>query len=287
VLSSKYLTNWSFRLLSGNIAEKASETAAPPHSKPRRFLMTKSAKASARLGSLEAATCLTFNGKIAIITGSSKGIGKAIALSLAQTASILLTARSSMAMALDQDYITFARAKSFFGSGCVAHVSMADPVCGRLSALAAQAGRACGTAIVEGGTYLCMEGPQFSTRAESELYRTWGCDVIGMTAMPEAKLAREAELPYAAIAMVTDYDCWHDDHDAVDVAAVIEVLKGNAEQAGALIKALAQNLGQTPRTPSPQGIETCLDRALITAVEARDPALCAKLDAVAGRVLKG
>jgi len=182
---------------------------------------------------------------------------------------------------------TFARAKSFFGSGCVAHVSMADPVCGRLSALAAQAGRACGTAIVEGGTYLCMEGPQFSTRAESELYRTWGCDVIGMTAMPEAKLAREAELPYAAIAMVTDYDCWHDDHDAVDVAAVIEVLKGNAEQAGALIKALAQNLGQTPRTPSPQGIETCLDRALITAVEARDPALCAKLDAVAGRVLKG
>jgi len=182
---------------------------------------------------------------------------------------------------------TFARAKSFFGSGCVAHVSMADPVCGRLSALAAQAGRACDVAMVEGGTYLCMEGPQFSTRAESELYRAWGCDVIGMTAMPEAKLAREAELPYASIAMVTDYDCWHDDHDAVDVAAVIAVLNDNAARACLLVNALAQSLAQTPRTPSPQGIESCLDRALITQVESRDPALCAKLDAVAGRVLKG
>ncbi|MGD2133884.1 MAG: S-methyl-5'-thioadenosine phosphorylase [Maricaulaceae bacterium] len=182
---------------------------------------------------------------------------------------------------------TFARAKSFFGKGCVAHVSMADPVCARLSALAAEAGRASGAQVVEGGTYLCMEGPQFSSRAESELYRTWGCDVIGMTNMPEAKLAREAELPYASVAMVTDYDCWHDDHGAVDVATVIKVLQGNADQARALVKALCAQLAETPRTPSPQGIEICLDFALITPPEKRDPALVEKLDAVAGRALKG
>jgi 5'-methylthioadenosine phosphorylase len=181
---------------------------------------------------------------------------------------------------------TFARQKSFFGKGCVAHVSMADPVCSRLSALAAQAGRDAGARIVEGGTYLCMEGPQFSTRAESELYRSWGCDVIGMTNMPEAKLAREAEIPYASIAMVTDYDCWHDDHGHVEVSTVIAHLLANADKARAVVKALAAILSKTPRTPSPQGIETCLDHALITAPEKRDPALVKKLDAVAGRVLR-
>src|SRR5690606_27637798 len=151
--------------------------------------------------------------------------------------------------------------------GCVAHVSMADPVCARLSALAAEAGRQAGASLVEGGTYLCIEGPQFSTRAESELYRAWGCDVIGMTNMPEAKLAREAEIPYATVAMVTDYDCWHDEHGAVEVATVIEHLTRNAERGRALVKALAASLADRPRTPSPQGIESCLDHAIITAPE--------------------
>lgn len=179
---------------------------------------------------------------------------------------------------------TFAREKSFFGEGLVAHVSMADPVCPRLSALAADAARAAGAPVVEGGTYLAMEGPQFSTRAESALYRAWGCDVIGMTNMPEAKLAREAELPYASVGMVTDYDCWHDDHGAVEVSQVIEVLLANAGKAGALVGHLARALAGMPRTPSP--IDTCLDQAVITPPPARNPAMAAKLDAVAGRVLK-
>ncbi len=180
---------------------------------------------------------------------------------------------------------TFARRSSFFGPGLVAHVSMAEPVCGRLAKLAAAAGRAAGATVVEGGTYLAMEGPQFSSKAESELHRAWGCAVIGMTNMPEAKLAREAELPYATVAMVTDFDCWRPGHDAVDVAQVIAVLQNNADTARGLVRELAKTLSATPRTPSPQGIETNLDTALITAPDARDPARLAKLDAVAGRVL--
>lgn len=180
---------------------------------------------------------------------------------------------------------TFARAKSFFGEGVVAHVSMAHPVCPRLTALATAAARAAGAKVTEGGTYLCMEGPQFSTKAESELYRSWGCAVIGMTNMPEVKLAREAELPYASLAMVTDYDCWHADHAHVEVADIVRVLHANAEAARATVVRLAAALASTPRTPSP--IDTGLDTALITAPEHRDPALLAKLDAVAGRVLRG
>jgi len=180
---------------------------------------------------------------------------------------------------------TFAREKSFFTNGMVAHVSMADPICTRLSGLAGAAAKSSGTTVHNGGTYLTMEGPQFSTRAESLMYRQWGCDVIGMTNMPEAKLAREAELPYATMAMVTDYDCWHAGHGNVDVAQVIEVLMGNADKARKTVRSLIETLGKTPRTPSPQGIETCLDVAMITSPEKRDPKLLAKLDAVAGRVL--
>ncbi len=179
---------------------------------------------------------------------------------------------------------TFAREKSFYGPGFVAHLPMAHPVCPRLSGALTLAAREQKIGHDEGGTYICMEGPQFSTRAESELYRSWGCSVIGMTAMPEAKLAREAELPYAIIAMVTDYDCWHDDHDAVTVDAVMAVMKGNSANAQ-LIAATAAKLGPE-RQPSPLGVETMLDVAVMTAPDKRDPALMAKLDAVAGRILK-
>ena len=178
---------------------------------------------------------------------------------------------------------TFAREKSFFGNGLVAHASMADPVCQRLSGLAAAAAEAAGATIALGGTYLAMEGPQFSTRAESHLYRQWGCDVIGMTGMPEAKLAREAELPYALIGMVTDYDCWRDGEDAVEVSAILAQLHANAETARRLVVELARSLPKQ-RTPSP--IDTVLDMALITAPDARDPASMAKLDAVCRRVLR-
>ncbi len=177
---------------------------------------------------------------------------------------------------------TFAREKSFFGPGMVAHVSMADPTCPRLSAMCADAADAVGATTVRGGTYLAMEGPQFSSRAESLLYRQWGCDVIGMTAMPEAKLAREAELPYALVGMVTDYDCWRGGEDAVEVAAVIAQLMANAEVARDLVVRLAALL-PPERTPSP--IDTLLDSAIITAPEARDPAMLAKLDAVCARAL--
>ncbi len=182
---------------------------------------------------------------------------------------------------------TFAREKSFFGPGMVAHVSMAHPVCERLSGLGADALVSVGAHVHRGGTYLSMEGPQFSTLAESQLYRHWGCDVIGMTNMPEAKLAREAELPYATLAMVTDYDCWHEEEEAVSVTNVLEIMHRNADHARKAIIALADRLSGLERTPSPQGIETCLDHALITAPEMRDPAMLEKLDAVAGRVLHG
>ena len=180
---------------------------------------------------------------------------------------------------------TIARDKTFFGPGMVAHVSVADPVCGRLSQLAGDAAASAGAKVHRGGTYLAMEGPQFSSRAESHMYRAWGCDVIGMTNMPEAKLAREAELPYATMAMVTDYDCWRADAAGVEVTNVLEVMAANTAKAKAAIGQLAATLQDTPRTPSPQGIETCLDYALITVPDARDPGILAKLDAVAGRVL--
>ncbi|MEM6626764.1 MAG: S-methyl-5'-thioadenosine phosphorylase [Pseudomonadota bacterium] len=181
---------------------------------------------------------------------------------------------------------TFAREKSFFGPGCVAHVSMAHPVCDRLSAMAAEAAEGAGANVHRGGVYLAMEGPQFSSLAESRLYRSWGCDVIGMTNMPEAKLAREAELPYATIAMVTDYDCWHEEEENVSVTNVLEILRDNADKGRALVKRLAAAMEAAgPRTPGPQGIETGLDFAIVTGPDARDPDLMRKLDAVAGRVL--
>ncbi|HEY4133755.1 MAG TPA: S-methyl-5'-thioadenosine phosphorylase [Alphaproteobacteria bacterium] len=180
---------------------------------------------------------------------------------------------------------TFAREKSFFGPGMVAHVSMAHPVCGRLGDALQAAALEAGIPAVRGGTYLVMEGPQFSTLAESRLYGQWGCDVIGMTNMPEAKLAREAEICYATVAMVTDYDCWHPDHDAVTVDAVIKVLLANADKARALVQAVAPRLPARHGPWCPQGCHTALDFALITAPEARDPAVLAKLDAVAGRML--
>lgn len=177
---------------------------------------------------------------------------------------------------------TKGRPSSFFGTGMVAHVSMADPVCPRLSALAGDAAEAAGATVHRGGTCLVMEGPQFSTRAESHLYRSWGCHVIGMTAMPEAKLAREAELPFAMVAMVTDYDCWREEEAAVDVAQVIAQSSSNAGKARVMVLNLLRAL---PRERAASPIDTCLDSALITAPSARDPALLAKLDAVAGRVL--
>jgi 5'-methylthioadenosine phosphorylase len=180
---------------------------------------------------------------------------------------------------------THAREKSFFGRGFVAHVSLARPVCPKLVDALAEAAHEEGIASKRGGTYLAMEGPQFSTLAESKLYKSWGCDVIGMTAMPEAKLAREAELPYAIVAMVTDYDCWHPDHDHVTVEQVIRVLFQNADRARALVKRVVRKLGPQ-RKPSPLGIERTLDTALITQPDKRDPQLFKKLDAVAGRVLK-
>jgi 5'-methylthioadenosine phosphorylase len=182
---------------------------------------------------------------------------------------------------------TFAREKTFFGAGMVAHVSMAQPVCTRLSALAADAVAAEGGTVHRGGTYLAMEGPQFSSLAESRLYRQWGCDVIGMTNMPEAKLAREAELPYATLAMVTDYDCWRAETEAVTVTNVLEIMHQNSALARRAIVRLAHTLNAMARTPSPQGIESCLDFALITAPEARDPVMLDRLRVIAGRALGG
>jgi 5'-methylthioadenosine phosphorylase len=180
---------------------------------------------------------------------------------------------------------TFARVKSFFGTGLVAHVAMGHPVCGRLGDALESAARELEIKTVRGGTYLVMEGPQFSTLAESRLYRSWGCDVIGMTNMPEAKLAREAEMCYATVAMVTDYDCWHPDHDHVTVEAIIRVLVQNAEKGRALVSQVAPKLASRGDSCS-QGCHAALGAALITAPEARDPEVVARLDAVAGRVLR-
>ncbi|MFI4948491.1 MAG: S-methyl-5'-thioadenosine phosphorylase [Alphaproteobacteria bacterium] len=179
---------------------------------------------------------------------------------------------------------TLAREKSFFGPGCVAHVSMARPVCARIGDALATAAPHAGIGFKRGGTYLVMEGPQFSTLAESELYRSWHCDLIGMTNMPEAKLAREAEICYATVAMVTDYDCWHPGHDAVTVEAIVSVLNANAAHARALIRVVVPLLARH-EGPCHQGCDHALEHALITAPERRDPALLARLGAVAGRVL--
>ena len=180
---------------------------------------------------------------------------------------------------------TFAREKSFFGTGCVAHVSVAHPTCNRLSEACATAAQDAGITIHKGGIYLAMEGPQFSSLAESRMYReVWGCDVIGMTNMPEAKLAREAELCYASVAMITDYDSWHPDHGEVDVTEIIKTLTGNADKARDLVKRLPDLIGG-PREACPYGCDRALEFAILTAPDARDPELVAKLDAVAGRVL--
>lgn len=179
---------------------------------------------------------------------------------------------------------TFAREKSFFGTGIVAHVSMAHPVCKRLGDHIEAAAKEAGIAALRGGTYLVMEGPQFSSLAESELYRSWGCDVIGMTNMPEAKLAREAELCYATVAMVTDYDCWHPDHDDVTVEQIIKVLLANADKAKMLVKYVVPRIGSDANACE-CGCRSALQYALITAPEARDAAMKEKLQAVAGRML--
>ncbi|KNX41082.1 S-methyl-5'-thioadenosine phosphorylase [Roseovarius tolerans] len=187
---------------------------------------------------------------------------------------------------LDQ-YIdrTFAREKSFFGPGCVGHVSVAHPTCPRLSEACERAARDAGITVHMGGTYLAMEGPQFSTVAESKLYReAFGCDVIGMTGMPEAKLAREAELCYASVAMITDYDSWHPHHGEVDISDIIATLSGNADKGRNMVRRLPALLG-AERAPCPHGCDRALEFAILTAPDQRDPALVARLDAVAGRVL--
>lgn len=179
---------------------------------------------------------------------------------------------------------TFARKKTFFESGCVAHVPLADPVSPNLVNRLHDAAKAEEIECFKGGTYLAMEGPQFSTRAESNLYRSWKCDVIGMTNMPEAKLAREAEICYATVAMVTDYDCWHEDHDDVDIQEIIRIMQSNSEKARRLISRLAQTFPRE-HEPCPIGSDRALDVAIITPPEARDSEVMKKLDAVAGRVL--
>lgn len=179
---------------------------------------------------------------------------------------------------------TVGRQSSFFGEGCVAHVAMGDPVSPGLADRVEAATKAAGAKYQRGGTYLVMEGPQFSTRAESNLYRSWGCSVIGMTNLPEAKLAREAEICYAVVAMVTDYDCWHEDYTDVDITDIIRVMKQNSEMAGKLVAQLARDFPRE-HEPCPIGSDRALEHAIITAPEARDPELLRKLDAVAGRVL--
>jgi 5'-methylthioadenosine phosphorylase len=181
---------------------------------------------------------------------------------------------------------TFARAKSFFSTGLVAHVGLGHPVCSRLGDALEESIKLLGVPYQRGGTYIAMEGPQFSTKAESELYRSWGCDIIGMTNMPEAKLAREAEMCYATVAMVTDFDCWHPDHDHVTVDAIVKVLLDNADKGRSLVKQVTPSLSGRVGSCA-DGCHTALETAIITAPEARDPEMVKKLDAVAGRVLKG
>lgn len=214
-----------------------------------------------------------------------KRVGVTQLLSMSAVGSLREALAPGMFVIVDQ-FIdrTFARDKTFFDSGIVAHVSMAHPVCARLGNALGAAMEELSIRHVRGGTYLVMEGPQFSTLAESELYRTWNCDVIGMTNMPEAKLAREAELCYATVAMVTDYDCWHAAHEAVTVDAVLKTLLANAERARALVSGVAPRLEGSP-SPCPHGCSRALDGAIITAPNARDAEAMLRLEAVAGRVL--
>jgi 5'-methylthioadenosine phosphorylase len=214
-----------------------------------------------------------------------KRVGVTDLISVSAVGSLRENLRPGMFVIVDQ-FIdrTFAREKSFFGTGLVAHVSMARPVCGRLGDHIQAATRAAGIQCARGGTYLAMEGPQFSSLAESELYRSWNCDVIGMTNMPEAKLAREAELCYATVAMVTDFDCWHPEHDDVTVEAIVKVLLGNADKARNMVKAVAPRLRADSAAPA-CACRSALQYALITAPEARDPQMLKRLGAVAGRML--
>ena len=180
---------------------------------------------------------------------------------------------------------TFSREKTFFGEGCVAHVSFSHPISFRLQKALHNTCEELGLRSHLGGTYICMEGPQFSTLAESTLYRSWGCDVIGMTNMPEAKLAREAELPYATVAMVTDYDCWHPEHEAVSVESVIKVIEKNRDNANLLVKNVLPRIKVRPEEDI-QGGDRALDFAIVTSPDSRAPEMVARLDAIAGRVLK-
>lgn len=179
---------------------------------------------------------------------------------------------------------TFARTRSFFGTGCVAHVAMAEPVCGRLGDAIEAAARDAGVRLVRGGAYVVIEGPQFSTTAESELHRSWGASVVGMTNMPEARLAREAELCYATVAMVTDYDCWHSEHEAVSVEQVVATMRANTSGARSLLAHILRRLPTRPER-CPRGCDRALENAIMTSPTARDRAVCARLDSVAGRVL--
>ena len=214
-----------------------------------------------------------------------KRAGVTDVISVSAVGSLRENLRPGMFVIVDQ-FIdrTFAREKSFFGTGLVAHVSMAHPVCSRLGDHLEAAAREVGIEVTRGGTYLVMEGPQFSSLAESELYRSWNCDVIGMTNMPEAKLAREAELCYATVAMVTDFDCWHPTHDDVTVEAIIKVLLGNADKARSMVRKVTLRL-HSDVTASACTCRSALQYALITAPDARDPEMMKRLDAVAGRVL--
>ncbi len=216
---------------------------------------------------------------------SLKRIGVTDIISVSAVGSLRENLTPGMFVIVDQ-FIdrTFAREKSFFGSGLVAHVSMAHPVCGRLGKHLYAAAQQVGIQAALGGTYLVMEGPQFSSLAESELYRSWQCDVIGMTNMPEAKLAREAEICYATVAMVTDYDCWHPNHDDVTVEAIVKVLLGNADKARALIKGVAPRVHDDVESGRCE-CRNALQHAIITAPDARDASMKEKLSAVAGRIL--
>ena len=214
-----------------------------------------------------------------------KRAGVTDVISVSAVGSLRENLRPGMFVIVDQ-FIdrTFSREKSFFGTGLVAHVSMAHPVCDRLSNHLEVASREAGIEVARGGTYLVMEGPQFSTLAESELYRDWNCDVIGMTNMPEAKLAREAELCYATVAMVTDYDCWHPNHDDVTVDAIIKLMSSNADKARSMLKKVAPSI-HTDSTAQTCSCRSALQHALITSPDARDQNMIKRLEAVAGRLL--
>lgn len=215
-----------------------------------------------------------------------KRVGVDRILSFSAVGSLKQELSPGMFVLVDQ-YIdrTFLRTNTFFGSGFAAHVSMADPVCSTLGDAVEKAAKDNGIEIVRGGTYLVMEGPQFSTRAESNLYRSWNCDVIGMTNMPEAKLAREAEMAYATVAMVTDYDCWHQEHEDVSANLVLEVLAQNSAKARDVVSAAIPVISKLD-APFESGVHTALEHAIATSPEHRDPDLLKKLDAVAGRVIK-